>query len=147
MAINVKASGLTLNGIQRDYLDKRLESLGKLVDLNDDAVICDVELGRTTEHHQTGDIFYAEINLTHEGKLSRATATAATLQEAIDTTKDELLEVLRKDKGRQEHRRRRASSAIKAFIQGGPWRRFSRRFNMKFRKSEYRAFEDEGTEN
>lgn len=46
-------------------LDARAERWGT-------AVSADVEVGKTSNHHQKGEIFRAEVNLTIPGKLLRA---------------------------------------------------------------------------
>ena len=44
------------------YLDKKMESIEKIIDPNDTSIYCQVELGKTTNHHKSGDIYRAEIN-------------------------------------------------------------------------------------
>jgi ribosomal subunit interface protein len=119
MAINLKETGIELRKNQRSYLEKRLLSLEKFVDLASEQVICDVEVSKTTEHHQSGNIFYTEINLNEDGKLYRATATAETIESAIDEAKKELLKELRRSKRKKSYFARKGDAAIKAFVRGG----------------------------
>ena len=84
MRLNLKATNISLNDDIRSYLERRLSNLGKLIDVEDPAVLIDVELGRSTKHHQSGDIFFAEINI-HRGKEAfRAVSNRPDLKSAID---------------------------------------------------------------
>ena len=76
---NIKATNIELTQEISDYLDKRLQSIEKLIDPNDTSAIFDVEVGKTTNHHQTGSIFRAEINLHIALKQFRATSEEETL--------------------------------------------------------------------
>src|SRR3989344_5154226 len=72
MRLNTKATNITLTPDIQEYLEKRVEAIGKIIDLNNSTLLIETELARTTEHHQSGDIFMAEINLTYEGEHFRA---------------------------------------------------------------------------
>lgn len=71
------------------YVEKRLSSLDKLTEKYSP---CDaaVEVGKTSQHHQKGEVFFAEFNLTIPGETLRATSTQEDLYAAIDVAKDEL---------------------------------------------------------
>jgi ribosomal subunit interface protein len=112
---NVKATNIELTQEISDYLDKRLESVEKLIDPNDTSAIFDVEVGKTTNHHQTGNIFRAEINLHISGKQFRATSQAETILNAIDKTEKDIVKELRRAKGKKQRLLKRGGSAIKAF--------------------------------
>ncbi len=53
---------------------------------------CDaaVEIGKTSEHHNKGDVFFAEINLTIPGNMLRARVVTDDLYAAIDQAKDDI---------------------------------------------------------
>lgn len=53
---------------------------------------CDatIEMGKTSEHHNKGDVFFAEINLSIPGNLLRARAVTDDLYAAIDQAKDDI---------------------------------------------------------
>ncbi len=62
-----------------------------------------VEIGRTTRHHQKGDIFRAEAQMRFPGKSIRAESERDDLKLAITEVKDELQRELKKYKGKYEH--------------------------------------------
>jgi ribosomal subunit interface protein len=102
------------------YLEKRLSALDKFL-LGKEEAIVDVEIGRTSKHHQSGDIFRAEINVHVGTKGFRAVSETSDLLASIDEAKDEMLGELRSDKGKSMHLIRRGGQKVKALIKGLPW--------------------------
>lgn len=124
MRLNTKGTSITLTPAISEYLLKKIQSLGKLIDLEDAAVIVDAELALTSRHHQQGDIFRAEVTI-HRGKESfRGVAEREDLYTAIDEMQAELSRKLSSDKGRKQSLFRRGGARIKALLQGWKsWRR------------------------
>lgn len=87
MKINLKATNIELTSAISEYLDKRLDGLEKFLPKGSGSAIVDVELGRTTNHHQSGDVFRAEINVYVDGKAFRAASELQELYAAIDDMK------------------------------------------------------------
>lgn len=118
MRLNLKATDLTVTPQVRSYLDKKLQGLGKHIDLDDPAVMVDVELGRTTRHHQTGDVFFAEINI-YRGKESfRAVCDRPDIMSAIDGMRDSVARELSSRKDKQVSLIRRSGQFAKAILRG-----------------------------
>ncbi len=116
--INTKAKNYTVTPEIEVLLEKRLATLDRLVPENGD-VICDVELSRTTEHHQGGPVYRAEINLKLGGHLLRAEATEETMEFAIDHAKNELKAELRKLTSKNESMFRRGARRAKEMFRFG----------------------------
>ncbi len=112
----IKTTNIIVDSGVEDYLDKRLEAVEKLIDVNDPTLLVEIELAKTTKHHQTGDIFRAEINLTINGNQFRAEAEEIDLNKAIDMMKDELLNELRSYKGKRHSIVKRSGAKIKALL-------------------------------
>lgn len=124
MKLNIKATGISLNPEITNYLEKRLQSLNNLISDGNQNAMIDAELGRTTTHHQSGDIFRAEINLHTEGKSYRAVAEKENLNSAIDAVKDEMENILTKEKRKRLSLVRRGGQKVKAILRGmNPWRK------------------------
>jgi putative sigma-54 modulation protein len=85
----IKGTNMELTEAIKQYVDKKLGSLDKLTEKYSP---CDaaVEVGKTSQHHQKGEVFYAEFNLNIPGTNLRATSTKDDLYAAIDDAKDEL---------------------------------------------------------
>ncbi len=123
MKINIKATNTELRSEVREYLEKRLEAVGKIIDKNDPSLMIDAELARTTSHHQAGDIFMAEFNLHIGGEMFRAVSSREDFFMAIDEAKDELMRELRSYKGKRRSLLRRSGQRIKEIVKGVYWRR------------------------
>lgn len=127
MKINIKSTNIHLNSETSDYLQKKLDMLDRLIDPNDTSVFCEVEVGKSTNHHKNGDIFRTEINLTKDGKFFRAVAEDTTLNASIDEAKDQILGELKNYKSKRTTLLRRGGATVKNLIKGvggyRPWRR------------------------
>jgi ribosomal subunit interface protein len=121
MNINLKTSGITTTPAISEYLNKRLKKLDKLID--NESVICDVEIGRTTAHHNKGDIFRAEIHIVGAGRDIYASSEKEDLYVAIDDTSDEVLQMIKSDKKKSTSLIRRGGARVKAMVKGlWPWK-------------------------
>jgi len=102
-----------------DYLDQRIAAVEKL--LSDDAATarCEVEVGRAAGHSQQGDVWRAEFIVIREGERSVAVATGESVNAAIDLAKDEILQQLRKNKGRNQTLAKRLGGRFKKWTRLG----------------------------
>lgn len=106
MNLNIKTTNTSLTPAIKDYLEKKLMMLDKIVDFDRDNVLVEAEIGKTTQHHQKGDVFRAEVNLSIGGHFFRAVSEMDDLYAAIDTVKDQLSQEVKssKDKHKTEMR-------------------------------------------
>lgn len=118
MKINEKATNIELTADIRDYLYKKLSYLKKIVDVSDDSIICDVELGKTTLHHKSGDVFKAEINFLIQGKSFYSVAETEDLYASIDKVQDDLVREIKAYKDKQLTQSRKGGAKIKDMIRG-----------------------------
>ena len=95
------------------YLEKKLQTLSRIIDLNDPEVLVKAELGKTTEHHHTGNIFKAEVNIEAHGRTYRAAATAENTKAAIDIVKDDLAREIKSGKDRSITNNRKGDAEVK----------------------------------
>ncbi|MDP3726459.1 MAG: ribosome-associated translation inhibitor RaiA [bacterium] len=79
-------------------------------------LLFEVEIGKTTKHHQTGNIFRAEINFTAGGVHFRSESEKDDLYSAIDEAKDELSRELRKSKNKSLNLLKRGGAALKNLL-------------------------------
>ncbi len=100
----------------KTYVDMRLEKVKFLVERSQDESICHVELALTTKHHNQGNIFMAEMQMHFAGKDLRAVREKDDLRAAIDEARDELLEEVKKIKGKGESLMRRNGRRVKGFF-------------------------------
>jgi len=116
MKIQIKGTNTYITDETSDYLHKKIDMLEKFVDPNDTSVLCEVEIGRTTNHHKSGDIFRTEINLRQDGKHFRAVAEEESVLASIDFAKDEMSVELSNYKNKKITLIRRGGAAIKNML-------------------------------
>lgn len=102
MEIIFKSKNFSLTPSVENYIQKKIKTLEKfLKNFNQETIKFAVEVGRTTYHHKSGDIFRAEINLSLGGQLLRAESEQDDLFAAIDETRDDLEQEIKKFKARR----------------------------------------------
>jgi len=128
MRTNIKATGITLTPSISDYIEKKINMLEKF--FSGEEVLVNVEVGRTTKHHKSGDIFRAEIHLTAGGEEYYSVAETEDLYAAIDEVKDEIVHKLTSSRRKTYHLLRRGGAQIKNLLKGiadmgdRSWKRF-----------------------
>jgi ribosomal subunit interface protein len=114
MSINIKTTNLSLTPEIDSYLTKKLESLKHIVDFNDDNAFAQVELAKTTNHHQKTDSMYrAEINYRMDGMNGRVVCENEDLNAAIDELKDHLAREIKSKQEKNRDNRREGGAELK----------------------------------
>ena len=122
MNINIKTTQITSTPAISEYVNKRLEKIGKIIG-DDPSVQCDIELARTTSHHNKGDIFKAEIHIVGAGKNLYASAEKEDLYTAIDIVQNDIMRELTAHKEKQISMVRRGGARVKGIMKGlWPWK-------------------------
>ena len=116
MNLNIKTTNISLTPEIREYLERKLAMLEKIVDFNRDNVFAQVELGKISQHHRQGEIFRAEINLRIGGHSFRAVREEEDLYAAIDGMKDEINREVKNGKQKSLSLFRRGGQAFKKFL-------------------------------
>ena len=116
MNIIVKGSHMDLTEAIRDYVEKKVRTLEKFLDAN---ARIEAEVGKTTNHHKHGDIFRAELNISHQGKMTFVKAEEADLYAAIDKVRDEAAHVLTSKKDKRQSLFRRGAQKMKGMFRRG----------------------------
>jgi putative sigma-54 modulation protein len=116
MNIIVKGSHMEVTDAIREYLEKKVRSLEKFLDVN---ARIDAEVGKTSNHHKHGDIFRAELNISNEGRTTFVKAEEADLYAAIDKVRDEAAHVLASRKDKRQSLFRRGAQRMKRMFKRG----------------------------
>lgn len=118
MNINLKATNFELTPAIKEYAEKKVNGLEKFIRMTDESVQAWVEVGKTTNHHNKGEIFRAEIqiHIPHCGRGVRAESSCETLNEAIDSAHDKIKLELEKIKDKKISLARRGARAIRKII-------------------------------
>ena len=89
MEISFKTKNITIDNALKEFAFEKVNSLERF--LHDSKnLLAEVELSKTTEHHNKGEIFRAEVQIQVPGKLLRAESTRGDLKNAIVEVKDQL---------------------------------------------------------
>ncbi|MDA1038074.1 MAG: ribosome-associated translation inhibitor RaiA [bacterium] len=102
---SLKATNMELTPAIRQYVEEKLEYIDKLLPENE-SISVDVEVEKTTNHHNKGDIMRCEMNLSVPGELLRVEKTEENLYKAIDKVKDHMTEIIKEWRGKQESKNR-----------------------------------------
>ena len=120
MKINIKTTNMEGTDALSSYVEEKLQSVEKftLPHENED-VVAEVEIGKINNHHQSGDVFRAEVNLRVRGKSFRATSEKSDLYAAIDDMRNELVRELNSQKDKARTLVRRGGGIIKKMLRFG----------------------------
>jgi putative sigma-54 modulation protein len=116
MNIIIKGTNLELHNDLKDYAEEKIGGLKKFledIDLGGNRVIARIELAKTTQHHQQGDIYKAEVNLQLPKKMFRSVVESDDIYKAIDDVKDELKIMINEYKTEKIDQSRRGRKIIK----------------------------------
>ena len=97
-------------------MDAKATSFEKFLS-GEEVVKCEVEFEKVAPK-QTGNVHRVEMNLTVDGTLYRADATEGSFEQAIDEVRDEIDKKIRRDKGKQAAKKKKANQVLKSQILG-----------------------------
>jgi ribosomal subunit interface protein len=118
MKINEKGVNMQITADIKDYLYKKIAHFEKFIDPADESVLCEVELGKVSNHHNKGDVYITKINLHIAGKNLQATTEMDDIFASIDIAKDEMVREIQSNKDKKVSLMRRGGAKIKNIIKG-----------------------------
>ena len=120
MNIKIRATNFDITPAIENYVTNKISSLEKFFGGNAKeygSILCEVEIGRTTRHHKSGEIFRAEVNIVRPGNVQIfAFAEEFDLYAAIDVVRDELEREIVSKKDKRATLFRRGSARIKNML-------------------------------
>ena len=123
MNIKIRSVNFEMTPAIDDYVSKKISSLEKFIGQGNN-LLCEVEIGRTTKHHRSGDIFKAEINIIEPGnKQIFAVAEESDLYTAIDILRDEAEREIVSQKDKRDTLFRRGATKINNLLKRINFRR------------------------
>ena len=99
MNIKIKATNIELTDYLSKLVDQKIKKIKKLLPDVPDLII-EVELSKTTKHHQKGDLFRAEVQVEVPpgGKMLRAVSMKEDFRSALTDVREELEVQIKKHK-------------------------------------------------
>jgi putative sigma-54 modulation protein len=117
MKINIKATNISLTPAISEYIEKKIFMLEKFFRDPNNA-LTNIEVGKISKHHKSGDVFRAEIQISDSGQNYYAVVETEDLYAAIDEVKDEIAYEMTSKKKKALRLFRRGSAQIKNWIKG-----------------------------
>lgn len=107
MKIIIKGTHIDLTPEIRSAIDEKIGELDRFMAFPSTDVEARVDVGRSTFHHQHGDVYFAKVDLNVNGKTIHAEAEGSDIISALTEVKDQLqIEVKKfKQKGFARHLR------------------------------------------
>ncbi|PJA37021.1 MAG: ribosomal subunit interface protein [Candidatus Zambryskibacteria bacterium CG_4_9_14_3_um_filter_42_9] len=118
MKINIKATTIELTPAIADYVHRKISPIEKYLKKNSPDIVAQVEVGKTTRHHKTGNVFRAEVHIIGDGLDIYAVSEKDDLYAAIDIVKDEIMYNMVQSKGKRLTLARRGAEMIKDMMKG-----------------------------
>ena len=115
MKINKKATNISFTPAISDYIEKKLAMLDKFFRDRGD-VLVNIEVGKTTQHHKSGEIFRAEIQILADKETYYAVAETEDLYASIDKVKDEIVRELTSNRKKLLRLFRKGGAKIKTLL-------------------------------
>lgn len=119
MKINIKATSIELTPAISSYAEKKVSSIEKYLDKESaKSAIAKVDVGKSTHHHKSGNVFRAEVHITGGGLDLYAVSEMDDLYAAIDVVKDEIVHNMLQLKGKRETLARKGAEMMKNAMKG-----------------------------
>lgn len=85
MILNIKKTQVDLSDHEKDIIEEKISGLTKYFD---NIIAADIEVGLTSQHHNKGNIYRAEVNLSVPNKILRAEAETESIEKSMNIVKD-----------------------------------------------------------
>lgn len=105
----------------RDYVLKRVTNLEKLIskiEATGGEVSANFDVGKSTNHHKSGEVFHADCLINIKGDEFYGSADEEDLYAAIDKVKESLFREISKNKDRRQTLFYRGARSIKKMMKG-----------------------------
>ncbi len=113
MQIQFKGTNYELTSEETELTSKKIQSLKKYLGKEERDVHAYITLGKQTEAHHTGDIWFSEGKIDVEGTHYFAKSTSDTLRSSIDKMIGELSKEMRKGREKKRSLFRRGGAQMK----------------------------------
>ncbi len=109
MQVDIKATGIELTDAIRSFVQEKMDSLDAKTARFGEVVRAEVEVGKTTGHHQKGPVFRAEIHVRLPGKTVYVEAVHEDLYTSIvDARKEAEREIVQYKEEYQDKKKGRS---------------------------------------
>ena len=114
--IKINTIGVELDEKIEEYLLKKLRSLKKFIDFDDEEVITDIRLSKETKSRRSGNLYRSEISINTVGKKYGAKGEDEELYASIDAMKDAVSKKIASHKGKKQNLFRKGATKVKKML-------------------------------
>ncbi len=121
MQINLQGKNIELTPAIEDHVLKRVTNLEKLlsgIEEKGGEVNIAFEVGKSTNHHKSGEVFHSDCLIKIDGKEFYSSADEEDLYVAIDRVKENLFREINKNKDRRQTLFKRGAISVKKMMKG-----------------------------
>lgn len=118
MQIRLKGTRYEPTSEIRAQVDERVGALARFIDESKAEAYASVELEQAVGNQHKGDIWRAEVQITHESGEFRAESTKAKLDHALTTVVRDVARELSRARKKRERMARAGRGVMKSFLRG-----------------------------
>ena len=121
MQINLQGKNIELTEAIKNYTLKKVTNLEKLlsgIEEKGGKVVVAFEVGKSTNHHKSGEVFHSDCLIQIDGKEFYSSADEEDLYVAIDKVKENLFREINKNKDRTQTLFKRGAVSVKKMMKG-----------------------------
>lgn len=121
MQLNIVSKNITLTDEIRDYAEKRVTNLEKLlsrITAEGGEVKAQLEVSRATNHHKAGEVFHADCTISIDGREFYGSTDGEDIHAALDDVKEILFREISKHKDRAQTLFHRGARSVKKMLKG-----------------------------
>lgn len=121
MNINLQGKNFELTEALTEYVLKKVTNLEKLlsdIETGGGEIKANFEVGKSTKHHKSGDVFHADCLISINGEKFYYGSDKEDIYQAIDEVKERLYEEIRRSKDRKQTMFRRGAASVKKMLKG-----------------------------
>ena len=116
MKVEIYTKDIELTQEIEDYIQKKVDSFDKILGKSSEERKCDFRIGKNSNAHNKGQIYFAEARVETPRKAYGADAKGESLNEVIDKLKDEILKKIRRNKDKKESIIKKGGRKIKKLL-------------------------------
>ncbi len=121
MQINLQSKNMEMTSAIEEYVLKRVTNLEKLLSKIEERggeVDVRFEVGKSTKHHKSGEVFHADCFIRVNGQEFYASADMEDLYATVDEIKQKLFNDIQKNKDRKQTLFKRGAMSVKKMMKG-----------------------------
>lgn len=121
MKINLQGKNIELTPAIKDYVIRKVTNLEKLlfnIEKGGGEALIHFEVGKSTKHHKSGDVFHSDCLVKISGEEYYSSADGEDLYQTIDEVKETLFNEIDKEKDHKQTIFRRGARSVKKMLKG-----------------------------